>query len=67
MDTQLSCRRSVKSGLFKYQLPKTVLFFGCQNIIVVQDVLCSRDDIHCSLICFSASLFLSKKICFGFL
>ena len=67
MDTQLSCWCSVKSGFFKHQFPETVLFCGGQYIIIVQNVLCSRDNIHCGLIRFSASLFLSKEICFSFL
>lgn len=67
VNTQFTLWRSVYGRLFQNQFPQAVLFGNRQNIVVVQDVLGGRDDLHRRLVCLGSGFFLSHKLGFRLL
>ena len=46
MNTQLTFGRSEYGDFLQNQLPETILFFGGQMVIIVQNMLCCGDDFN---------------------
>lgn len=62
MNTQLAFGRSEYGDFLQNQLPKTILFFGGQMAIIVQNMLRCRDDLDRCLIGLCAGFLFSHQV-----
>ena len=46
MDTSFSLKCSIKRGFFRNQFPKTILLLSCQNIVIIQYMLCCGNNVQ---------------------
>ena len=66
MNAQFTLRRSIKGGFFEHQFPQSVLFFRGQNIVIVQNMLRCRNNVHSCLVRFCSCFFFLYEVCFSF-
>ena len=62
MNTQLTFGRSEYGDFLQNQLPETILFFGGQMVIIVQNMLRCRDDLDRCLIGLYAGFLFSHQV-----